>query len=131
MNSAYIQAASAYGRAQFTRSELSVVVELYDRSVINLQKAKEARLERRFDQEFELVETVIKVFSAMSSRLNHKQGGSIAKTLENYYERLIGQLRLRHRAEDRTALYDSLAKQISVMRDAWSQVNAGTQAPAN
>ena len=122
MNKGYATAAAAYGRAQYTRSELSVLVEIYDRMIATLSHAREARKQGELDREFELAEIVVRALVGLKSRLNHKRGGTVAVSLENYYGRLIAQLQMRHTSADRDSFYASLIRQVSLMRDSWSNI---------
>ena len=123
MYSNYGAAASAYGKTQqHTASDLVALVELYDRILITMKKAAIARQAGRFDEENEAVQKIIRALTGLKARLNFKQGGSVAVTLENYYERLISQLRLKHKAADRQEFYESMDRQILVMRDTWAQL---------
>ena len=123
MYSNYGAAASAYGKTQqHTASDMVALVELYDRILITLKKAAVARREGRYEDENNAVNLIIRAFTGLKARLNFKQGGSVAVTLENYYDRLIQQLRLKHKSADRQAFYESMDRQVLVMRDAWAQL---------
>lgn len=125
MNHVYANAARAYNRASLTRSNLDTLVSLYDRMIVSLRQAQQSYGATCLDVEQGEVEKVIQALNGLRSSIDFRRGGDVAETLSSYYRRTVTQLLLRHRAPDRMAFYDSIIRQVSVMRNAWWQIATG------
>ncbi|MDY0870693.1 flagellar protein FliS [Dongia rigui] len=117
-------ATRAYRSVHAGSSILDIVISVYDAAIIDLLRAKDARLGGRLDQELAALNQashrVLGLRNALDSRLESKLVGHLAR----FYLTASFQMLAVPRRKDPIVAVERLIRQIRQMRDAWRDVAA-------
>lgn len=124
-----VRGAAAYKQTSVqSSSPLQLVVLLYDGAIRHLTAAREAMGRRDMVARRDGLSRAMAIVAELQSTLNLKEGGDVAKSLDNLYVyilELIVQANLRN---DPRPLEEA-ERLLAPLRDAWAQVASG--APLN
>jgi len=119
---AVTRALSAYATANSTVPPLIAVTRLLERATANVQRAREAARDRRFDDAFAELDRTITILSALDSVLDMNRGGDVAQDLRQFYRIMIHQAASIPARPDPAAAAGDVARQLGVMAEAWKTV---------
>lgn len=105
---------------------------LYDGMIRFLRQAREAIVERRIEDRFNLLVRASDVVLGLQACLDFEQGGQVARVLYDFYSTVDARILTIQRTND-LALCDELIGELKEMREAWSTIDMeepeGAQTP--
>lgn len=132
MSSPNLSQYKAYAQATQTVAKTRQVVMLYDAAIRDMKQAREAILDKRYEERFHLLTRVSEILTGLQSALDFAQGGRIAEMLDEFYRSLDMRVRQLHRTNSAETC-DAIVAELKEMRDGWDSVDrqqAASKAPA-
>lgn len=119
---AYNQALNTYQKTSIeTVDTLKLVIMCYDRTIRDLQEAKEFHSNRNMDDTYARIRHAQDIVTELLVGLDYERGGEISINLSRLYNFILRQLIGINSRQD-VAVYDPLIKILSELRDAWVQI---------
>jgi flagellar secretion chaperone FliS len=113
---------TAYANAAATASKTTQVVMLYDGLVKIIQQAKQAIIDKKFEDRYNLIERACMIVAGLQGCLDFEKGGEVSQLLNDYYSAIEVRLILIQGNND-LALCDQIVKELKIMRDSWAKVD--------
>ncbi|MDB2415092.1 flagellar protein FliS [Rickettsiales bacterium] len=111
----------AYNRANETVDGVKQLIMLYDGAINFAQQAREALVEERHEDRFNLINKVCAIMNGLHECLDFEKGGDVAPALSDFYSSIDMQLiTIQHNFS--LELCDQVIEQMKSMRDAWLEV---------
>lgn len=121
MNTTYSVANNAYQNiSDKNMSGMEVCSELYKGILRNLLMAKEAYEKNELEQMVVLNDKTTKILIALQSHLND-EGGETAIWLNNFYNRLFGDISRALRVDDTSKHYDMIIEYVMPVSERWAE----------
>ena len=114
----------AYSVATQTVAPSRQIVLLYDGVIRCIQQAKEAIVEKRIEDRYNLLIRAAELIGGLQGCLDFDNGGEIAKILYGYYSNIEARVFTIHRTND-VADCDAVIADLKQMRDAWEEIDRG------
>lgn len=121
------RALNAYQTAAETVTPARAIVMLYDGAVQRLQQARQAIVDRRIEDRFQLVEKARAIVHGLQCQLDFAAGGEVARLLDGYYAYLLHRMTQINLRND-PAICDELVDRLREMRSSWASIADGTAA---
>ena len=112
----------AYSQAFHTVGKTRQVVMLYDGMIRFLRQAREAIMEKRIEDRFNLLVKASDVVLGLQACLDFEQGGHVARILYDFYSSVDSRILTIQRTND-LGLCDELITELKEMREAWSTID--------
>lgn len=116
------QAFNAYNQALYTMAKTRQVVMLYDGIIRYLKQARDAMVENRIQDRFNLLVKAGDIIMGLQSSLDFDKGEQVAQTLYDFYSSVDARILTLHRTQD-VELCDQLVAELKEMRDIWDQID--------
>jgi flagellar secretion chaperone FliS len=113
----------AYKQAAHTVSKTRQIVMLYDGMIRFIQQARQAMLEKRIEDRYQLLVKASTIISGLQGCLDFEQGQDVSTTLYDYYAVKEAEIFTLHRVYT-TEQYDKLIIDLKHMREAWNAIDA-------
>lgn len=127
----YKQAINAYQDSNTSgMSGFDIVVELYKGMIKNIQQAKLAHREDKFDEMCNLIEKNNQILIALQSHIDRENGGEAAEFLDKFYTGIFGAMARVHKQEDPAEAFDALLGHIQPVYEIWCRHAADAAAAA-
>ena len=110
-----------------TSSQGQLILMLYDGALQAVNQAIQCMNRKEITEQGRSILKAQDIINELSSALDIKQGGEVAKTLDQLYQFVLNQLIQANITSD-TMYLESIVKVLTPLRDAWSRIN---EAPAN
>ena len=110
-----------------TSSQGQLILMLYDGALQAVNQAIQCMDRKEITEQGRSILKAQDIINELSSALDIKQGGEVAKTLEQLYQFVLNQLIQANITSDPMYL-ESIIKVLTPLRDAWSQI---TEAPTD
>jgi flagellar protein FliS len=112
----------AYTTAKENVSKSRQVVMLYDGVISFIQRAFEAKQNKDFQEHYNFLNKAGKIIQGLHQSLDHENGGNVSQILNDFYTITFSRIMaLFQPVEDDQ--YESLARDVKTMRDAWEEVD--------
>jgi flagellar protein FliS len=95
---------------------------LYEQLVEDLRRASQAIDENRIDARTNAINHAIVITGHLQSRLNHEDGGEVARNLERFYN-LLRQKLLEAQFQGNREILAEQTRLLLELRDAWTEVD--------
>lgn len=118
----------AYNMASQTVPKTRQIVMLYDGAIRFMQQAKEAVIEKRIEDRFNLLVRAGEVVVSLQNSLDHENGGEIARILHDYYSSIDMRILSIHRTNSAETCERVIAE-LKEMRNAWHQIDSSPPQP--
>ena len=118
----------AYNMATMTVPKTKQIVMLYDGAIRFMQQAKEACIEKRIEDRFNLLVRAGDVIVSLQNSLDHENGGDIAKILYDYYSSIDMRILSIHRSNS-AEMCERVITELKEMRGAWHQIDSSGAQP--
>ncbi len=116
----YQKASQAYQQKNdASLSPMQIVVELYKGMIKNTRQAKQAWLDKRFEDESVLVIKTFDIIEALQSNLDLKNGGEDAAFLNRFYTVVFSALSQANTKPDPAAYFDEIVSYMQQVHDRW------------
>ena len=112
----------AYAAATQTVARTKQIVMLYDGVIRFVQQAKEAILENRIEDRYNMLTKATEVLLGLQACLDFENGGHIARVLYQFYSHIDSQIFLIHR-NNSTQTCDEIITEMKKMRDVWQEID--------
>jgi len=112
----------AYNLANRTVGKTRQVVMLYDGIIRFIKQAKQAIEENRIEDRYKLLTKATEVLVGLQGSLDFEQGGTVARTLHDFYISMESRLMSIHRTHD-TKVCEELINELKQMRDVWDKID--------
>lgn len=112
----------AYSAASQTVPKTKQIVMLYDGAIRFMQQAREAIVEKRIQDRFNLLNRAADIVISLQGCLDFENGGEIAPILYDYYSSLDARILNIHRSNS-LELCDSVIDNLKEMRNAWRTID--------
>lgn len=119
----------AYSQAFHTVGKTRQVVMLYDGMIRFLKQAREAIIEKRIEDRFNLLTRASDVVLGLQASLDFESGGSVARVLYDFYSSVDSRILTIQRTND-LGLCDDLIAELKEMREAWNVIDHDAPIPA-
>lgn len=113
----------AYSMASQTVSKTRQVVMLYDGAIRFMKQAREAIVDTRIEDKFNLLNKTSEIVVSLQGCLDFENGGDIAQILYDYYSSLDARILNIHRTNN-LEMVDSVIDNLKQMRDAWGNIDS-------
>jgi flagellar protein FliS len=110
---AYAQAAEAVAPNQ-------QLLMLYDGAANFVKQAKEALIEKNFEERFNLLNKACAIVNGLSECVDHNIDAQMASVLQAYYVSLDQRI-IKASYTDDLALFDAIVSDIKSMRESWAE----------
>lgn len=123
----------AYALATQTVAKTKQIVMLYDGAIRFIQQAREAIIQKRYEDRYHLLVKATDIISGLQGCLDFEQGGEIAKILYNFYSSIESRLFSVHHNNSLNTCDEAIAE-LKQMRDVWQEIDSSTNQtpyPAN
>ncbi len=120
----------AYAAATQTVAPSRQIVMLYDGIIRCVQKARDAIVERRIEDRYNLLLKASELIGGLQACLDFEKGGDIANILYSYYAGIDARVFTIHRTNDVNEC-EAIIADLKQMRDAWEEIDRGETAPKN
>ncbi len=124
------KAISAYSAASQTLPKINQVIMLYDGAINSVVKAKQAIEQQDYEQRYNLIAKAIEIIDGLQSSLDFDNGGSVAKTLFDYYASVLNELG-DIQMSNSLAMCDSVITELKNMKDVWNQIKDSESASSS
>jgi flagellar protein FliS len=94
-----------------------------------IKQAREAIVEKRIEDRFNLLVRASNVVLGLQSSLDFEHGGHVASVLFDFYSSVDARILTIQRSND-VALCDALVSELKEMREAWAAIDCGETQPA-
>lgn len=112
----------AYAAANLTVAKTQQIIMLYDGVIRLVQQGKDAIVERRIEDRYNLLTKASNIIHGLQGCLDFENGGEIAKVLYSFYSTVDSKIFSIHRTNDLNAC-DEVLQDLKQMRDAWAAVD--------
>lgn len=121
----------AYSLASQTVPKTKQIVMLYDGAIRFMQQAREAVIEKRIQDRYNLLVKASDIMVSLQNCLDHESGGDIARVLHDFYSSIDMSIISIHRTNS-LSMCDRVIEELKKMRAAWQQIDESgiTAAPA-
>jgi flagellar protein FliS len=120
----------AYSAASRTVPKTQQVVMLYDGVIRFLRQAKEAMLEKRIEDRFNLLLRASQIIVGLRSSIDYTVGGDVAHTLERFYTGIDVRILSLNFNKDGADLCDGIIEDLKSMRDVWDNIHQNYEGDA-
>jgi len=110
-----------------TSSQGQLILMLYDGALQAVNQAIQCMSRKEIAEQSRHILKAQDIINELSSALDMKQGGEVAKTLDQLYQFVLNQLIQANITSD-TLYLESIIKVLTPLRDAWSRI---TEAPTD
>ncbi len=104
-----------------TASPISLVVMLYDRAIVLLNKAKDEISEKQYEAKGHTLDKVSDIIFELLTTLDKDKGGEIASSLANLYNFILREITNANSKLDTKPL-DNAIKILSELRESWDSI---------
>ncbi len=104
-----------------TASPISLVIMLYDRAIILLNKAKNEISEKQYEEKTKTLDKVSDIVMELLSTLDRDKGGEIASSLANLYNFVLREITNANQKLN-TKSCDNAIKILSELRESWESI---------
>ena len=108
-----------------TSSQSQLILMLYDGALQAVNQSIQCMGRKEIAEQSQYILKAQDIINELSLALDMKQGGEVAKTLEQLYQFVLNQLIQANITSD-TMYLESIIKVLSPLRDAWSQISQAT-----
>jgi flagellar protein FliS len=115
----------AYAVATQTVAPSRQIIMLYEGVIRSVQQAKEAIVEKRIEDRYNLLIKASELIGGLQGCLDFDKGGEIAGVLYNYYASIDARLFSIHRTNSIEDC-DLVITDLKQMRDAWEDIDKAT-----
>ncbi len=112
----------AYNLASHTVPKTKQIVMLYDGVIRFMQQAREAIIQNKIEDRFNLLVRASEIVVSLQACLDHESGGDIARILHDYYTSIDMRILSIHRSNS-LEMCDSVISELREMREAWHHVD--------
>lgn len=118
----------AYNMATMTVPKTKQIVMLYDGAIRFMQQAKDACIEKRIEDRYNLLVRAGDVVLSLQNSLDHENGGQIAKILYDYYASIDMRILSIHRSNS-PEMCERVIAELKEMRNAWNHIDTSGAQP--
>ena len=115
---------NAYRQASTTITPARQIVMLYEGAMRFVREAKQAIMDGRIEDRFNLVCKAYKVIDALHCCIDFDQGGDIARTLDRYYTFILTRMTQINVGND-PLICDEVVDSLRTMCRSWEQIAIG------
>ena len=116
------QKADSYKKMQIeTANPATLILMLFDRAIVLLDKAKKEILEKDYEEKGNSLTKANEIIAELSSSLDLEKGGEIATSLKRLYGFVIQQILDADKNLDTNAI-DNARRIVSELREAWASI---------
>ncbi len=116
------QKADSYKKSQVeTSDQLSLILMLYDRAILLLNKAKEEISEKKLEEKHLSLTKARDIVFELIQSLDHDKGGEIAASLLHLYDFVLREI-MDADANLNTKAIDNAKGILSELRDSWKDI---------
>ena len=108
-----------------TSNQGQLILMLYDGALQAVNQSIQCMSRKEIAEQSRHILKAQDIINELSSALDMKLGGEVAKTLEQLYQFVLNQLIQANITSD-TLYLESIIKVLTPLRDAWSRINAAT-----
>ena len=108
-----------------TSSQSQLIIMLYDGALQAVNQSIQCMSRQEIAEQSRYILKAQDIINELSLALDMKQGGEVAKTLEQLYQFVLNQLIQANITSDKMYL-ESVIKVLSPLRDAWSRIAEAT-----
>lgn len=117
----------AYANATQTVARTRQIVLLYEGVIRFVQQAKEAIIEKRIEDRYNLLIKASEVIGGLQGCLDFDNGGEMAPILYNYYASIDARMFTIHRTNS-VEMCDQIISDLKQLRDTWDEIDQGVAA---
>ena len=116
------QKADSYRKTQIeTANPATLILMLFDRAIVLLDKAKKEILEKDYEEKGNSLTKANEIIAELSSSLDLEKGGEIATSLKRLYGFVIQQILDADKNLDTNAI-DNARRIVSELRESWVRI---------
>ncbi len=104
-----------------TASPISLVVMLYDRAIVLLNKAKDEISEKQYEAKGKTLDKASDIIFELLTTLDKDKGGEIASSLANLYNFILSEISNAN-SKLNTKSLDNAIKILSELRESWDSI---------
>ncbi len=104
-----------------TASPISLVLMLYDRAIVLLNKAKNEISEKRYEAKGHTLDKTSEIIFELLTTLDKDKGGEIASSLANLYNFVLREITDANTNQNTKALENAI-KILSELRESWESI---------
>jgi flagellar protein FliS len=104
-----------------TASPISLVLMLYDRAIVLLNKAKNEISEKKYEAKGHTLDKTSEIIFELLTTLNKDKGGEIASSLANLYNFILREIKNAN-TDLNTKGLDNATKILSELRESWESI---------
>lgn len=112
----------AYAAATHTIARTKQIVMLYDGAIRFITQAREAIVDKRFEDRYKMLLKASDVIMGLQGCLDFEDGGSIGRVLYNFYSGIDARIFALHHSNSLEAC-DELLDDLRKMRDVWDEID--------
>lgn len=114
----------AYAAATQTVAKTKQIVMLYDGAIRFMQQARQALVEQRIEDRYNLLIRAASVVNGLQGCLDFDKGGDIAKVLYSFYSSVENKIFSIHHSRSLETC-DEVISDLKQMRDVWEEIDRG------
>jgi len=108
-----------------TSSQGQLILMMYDGALQAVNQSIQCMIGKKVAEQSRYILKAQDIINELSLALDMKQGGEVAKTLEQLYQFVLNQLIQANITSD-TMYLESIIKVLTPLRDAWSRISEAT-----